>query len=879
LTHPVKVLFASGSDAVIAQTLEQLRNIFPELPLVVVSEFPPPEGEWIPYHIRRRWRDNYALAKSRLRGRSIRIAAVILEPRTPHWRLRLLGLTLAPWRLLAFNETGRHFRVRPDNLPVMLRHLLWRGRNLLRSQSRKGGWLHDTMRLIADPRERRLLLPYLRARAKTRFPRVSPALPPWPPREQSIETAPGISVVIPSRNGRDLLAACLPRLDAAGEIIVIDNGSSDGTAEYLATHHAGVVVEHSPEPLAFAEAVNRGLRRARFSHVCLLNNDMMVEPGFLDALRCPFDHVPDLFAATAQIFLPPGQRREETGKTVWAAHLAATDFPVRCTEPLEGEDLSYVLYGSGGCTVYDAAKLAALGGFDRVYETAYVEDLDLGVRAWQHGWPSVYCAQARVLHQHRATTSRYFTPAQLDEILERNFIRFLARVLPQPELWRENLRRLRSAGKQSALETAARISLNRALSRAARPRGSTPDRFLDLVSGDVSVFPGKPRSDKPVIVIASPYLPYPLSHGAAVRMYNLMNRAASDFDQVLVSFVEQPVPVPPELASICTEIVTVRRTGSHALPSSERPDTVEEFDSPAFHAALRQTVAKWHPPIAQLEFTQMAQYVQDCLPARTILVEHDITYDLYAQMLAREEDWENRRQYGRWLRFETAAWRSVDRVVTMSEKDRRVVPGAVAIPNGVDLDRFHPSDHPPEPRRLLFIGSFAHHPNVLAVEFFVREVFPLLPRTTLHVIAGQRHERFWDLRHAGVEVEGFVADVRPAYQRATLVIAPLVASAGTNIKILEAMAMGKAIVSTEAGIHGLELERGSDVMVADTPADMARTIARLLDFPEDRAALESHARRTASDRYGWDEITLQQKRLYESLISQQPTRGRSRSIS
>ena len=100
------------------------------------------------------------------------------------------------------------------------------------------------------------------------------------------------------------------------------------------------------------------------------------------------------------------------------------------------------------------------------------------------------------------------------------------------------------------------------------------------------------------------------------------------------------------------------------------------------------------------------------------------------------------------------------------------------IANGVDLERFRPGfklDEPrePEPRRLLFIGSFAHRPNVLAMEFFLREVFPRLERVTLHVIAGRRHESFWDLHHHDVEVEGFVADVRPAYQRATLVIAPL----------------------------------------------------------------------------------------------------------
>ena len=847
MTSPVKVLFASGSDAVIAQTLERFKGIFPDLPLVVVSEFPPPEGEWIRYHIRRDLSDNLALARSRLAGRKIRIAAVILEPRTPHWRLRMMGLRLAPLRTLAFNETGQHFRLRPDNLPSMLRNLLWRAKNLVRSQWKK---LRETPAF-------RLRALYWAARLRPGFTRRAAKPPaPWPTRD----LAPGISVVIPTRNGRDLLEKCLPRITDADEIIVVDNGSDDGTAAYLTERFPQAVVEVSERPLSFAVAATRGAERARFSHVCLLNNDMIVEPGFLRALRRSFDQVPDLFSSTAQIFFPEGQRREETGKTVWAPQLAATDFPVRCVEALEGEDASYVLYGSGGCTLYDTAKLAQLAGFDPLYKVAYVEDLDLGVRGWQRGWPSVYCAEAKVLHQHRATTSKYFTPQQLDVILERNFVRFLARFRGSPafeKARRDNLTRLLSAEKDDALRCAISV---------AAPSDAASDAFLSLVTGDVAVFPGKPAAGKPVVFVVSPYVPFPLSHGAAVRIYNLMRRASADFDQVLVCFVEDLAPIPQELKEICVEIVAVRRPGSHALRSTPRPDTVEEFDSPAFHAALKQTFDKWKPKIVQLEFTQMAIYAADCAPARTILVEHDITYDLYSQMLSHQEDWENRRQYERWRRFETEAWGKVDGVVTMSEKDRQVVPGSATIANGVDLDRFHSTGMACDPRRLLFIGSFAHRPNVLAMEFFLKEVFPQLRGVTLHVIAGQRHERFWDLRHEGVEVEGFVADVRPAYERATLVIAPLVASAGTNIKILEAMAMGKAVVSTEAGIHGLDLERGKDVVVADAPAALVQAIQELLDSPEKRRAMEAQARRTVELRYGWDAIAQEQARLYKSLL-------------
>jgi GT2 family glycosyltransferase/glycosyltransferase involved in cell wall biosynthesis len=898
LKEQIKVVFASGSEDLIPSLIERVSELEPELPLYVVSEFPVEQGRWVPYHIQRTFRENYARCRAAFRGKQIRFSAAICEPGQPFRRMRFIAFLLSPLGFIAYNENLDHYMLRPRCAGTIVRNFLWRARNFAVWQLRPRGPARLFLRRLAHPGEFcRPLLYCAAVLAGWVTSWVKALAPPRGSLPPSANLPIGITVVIPSRNGRDLLTRLLPGLlheldGGPHEVIVVDNGSGDGTDAFLKEKHPRVLIECSERPLSFARAVNRGIRRARYGFICLLNNDMVLEPGFFTALRGAFDRVPDLFCATAQILFPEGMRREETGKAVMSPvspARKAEDFPIRCELPIPGEDLSYVLYGSGGCSLYSTEKLLALGCVGEVYEPAYVEDLDLGYRAWLRGWPTVFVAGARVTHLHRATTSRYFSSEELDLALERNYLRFLARSVVSRRvfrrLWSEAMQRLNklaSRKEPSPPQMAALAAAWRAPMWARRPPREVHSEELALAlgSGDVAVFPGREPQGQPVVLVASPYPPFPLAHGGAVRIYNLMRRAAQHYDQVLVSFTEHLDTPPPELLEFCAEVVLVRRTGSHCMPSTFRPDVVEEFDSPAYRAALRQSVRKWRPTIAQLEFTQMAQYAADCTPAAVILVEHDITFDLHEQLLHLEEDWEVRRQLDKWRRFETAAWREAACVVVMSEKDQAAVTATCCevIPNGVDVERFSPCERDPEKARLLFIGSFAHLPNLLAVEFFLNEVWPLLQEhsPTLHIIAGSRHRYYLqhhrdrvnvNLEQPGIEVEDFVADVRPAYRRAAVVIAPLVASAGTNIKILEAMAMGKAIVSTPAGINGLDLSPGRDVLVRSQPREFAGAVSELFRNPETRKALEHHARETAVTRFGWDRIAEQQKKLYERLAS------------
>jgi glycosyltransferase involved in cell wall biosynthesis len=232
-----------------------------------------------------------------------------------------------------------------------------------------------------------------------------------------------------------------------------------------------------------------------------------------------------------------------------------------------------------------------------------------------------------------------------------------------------------------------------------------------------------------------------------------------------------------------------------------------------------------------------------------------------------------RDDYRRWLDFERIALQCSNQVWTMSGEERSVAldHGATrhrtkVIPNGVDLRRFTPAPMSAGAPVVLFVGSFRHLPNLLAFEALRSSIMPAVrrecPDAVLHVIAGPQHERAADLAgkadllkpHPGIVIEGFVEDVRPAYCSATVVAVPLPVSAGTNIKLLEAMACGRAIVSTSSGCRGLDLTSGVELVIAELGPVFSCALVNLLRDEDLRTRLALAARATAEQRFGWDSI-------------------------
>jgi ribosomal-protein-alanine acetyltransferase len=375
------------------------------------------------------------------------------------------------------------------------------------------------------------------------------------------------------------------------------------------------------------------------------------------------------------------------------------------------------------------------------------------------------------------------------------------------------------------------------------------------------------------VAVLSPYYPYPLSHGGAVRIFHLLREIAREFDVLLFAFTEgnEAVELGPVL-EFCSKVILVPKP-RYREPrwSTLLPPEVCEYRSDTMRALWRRLCREYEVAARQIEYTHLAGYGGE------ILVEHDVTFDLHRQILDREHSvaaWWN---WWRWRRFERSAIRNFARVIAMSEKDAELlrVENVRVVPNGVDLDRFQPAPEP-QGRRLLFVGSFRHFPNVVAYRFFTEQVWPLLrgryPDLMLTVVAGPEPDLYWraaadspePARDERIRLLGFVRDVRPLYAEANLVIVPTLVSAGTNLKVLEAMAMERAVVSTPSGCAGLGLRHGESVWVAATPEEFAEGIGLLLDDAGLRSGIARAARRIAEERFDWKRLgALQRATLTE----------------
>jgi len=269
------------------------------------------------------------------------------------------------------------------------------------------------------------------------------------------------------------------------------------------------------------------------------------------------------------------------------------------------------------------------------------------------------------------------------------------------------------------------------------------------------------------------------------------------------------------------------------------------------------------------------------LPA-LVVDSHNIDYDLARQYacagsslmrrLYAEANWRKLR------REELATYRNADGVYLCSAADEQHlladVPKArtAVVPNAADVEYYQPrsSDPPPDGRTVVFFGLLSYVPNVDGVNHFVKNIWPRIakahPEARCKIIGGRPPLSLLALGTPPIELTGFLPDPRPYLAAAAVVVVPLRMGGGTRLKIVEAMAMGKAIVSTTLGAEGIEAVSERDLFIADEPTAFADAVNRLLAEPSLATRIGQSARRLAVERYSWSEAARVLEGFYRRIL-------------
>ncbi|MBN1946766.1 MAG: glycosyltransferase [Bradymonadales bacterium] len=415
------------------------------------------------------------------------------------------------------------------------------------------------------------------------------------------------------------------------------------------------------------------------------------------------------------------------------------------------------------------------------------------------------------------------------------------------------------------------------------------------------------------ILFLTPYLPSPPTFGGQRRIHELATGLASSHEITLLSLVDASRDQSVSLDAArryCQRVVTIPVIRSGTSTVAKRLWQLRSlFDwhsfewhqhlDPGFLHKLQSLLQNGRFDIVHVGHGHMIPYILrthtssihgqrnarwgGARPPRFVLDEHNIEYDILRRTAQGDVGF-SRKVYSlvNWRKVrleECRAWRAVDGCTVTSRRDEQIlkrhVPEArtTIVPNGVDVEYFQPAEMGTQrPKTLLFFGAINYYPNFEGISCFLRDVFPRVkahhPEVDLQILGRCPPDLGQKLAGPDVSILGSVDDVRPYIERAAVVVVPLRIGGGTRLKILEAMAMGKAVVSTTIGAEGLEVTAGQDILIADDPEPFAREIGRLLVDSRLSEQLGDAGRRLVEERYTWQASVRALSGFYERLVTE-----------
>ena len=402
------------------------------------------------------------------------------------------------------------------------------------------------------------------------------------------------------------------------------------------------------------------------------------------------------------------------------------------------------------------------------------------------------------------------------------------------------------------------------------------------------------------ILFLSPTVPFPLTDGGRIRVFNLLKQIAQKCEVTLLALETLPTDaesiVHLERFGIQVHLV---RYGGELPPVSlgtilsaflkRVPITVARYNVPAYRQKFKELVATQTFDLVHYEMFHVAQFhTETDLPS--LLSQQNVDSAIWRRLCQETANplqkclyWTQQRAFERYERLMSPKF---DVVTCASEIDRQTFQRTSAggrfeiIPNGVDIEDYQPDfTTGGEPTRagldaqgahLIYIGSMDWYPNEDAVTFFADEVLPeihaKLPNVQFSAVGGNPSPRVQKLgENPQILVTGRVPEIKPYFARATVFVVPLRIGSGTRLKILEALAMGKAVVSTTVGAEGLGLVDGKEILIADEPKAFAESVLRLLTDASLCREIGENGRARVERDYDWRRIGEKLYQLYESL--------------
>ena len=307
---------------------------------------------------------------------------------------------------------------------------------------------------------------------------------------------------------------------------------------------------------------------------------------------------------------------------------------------------------------------------------------------------------------------------------------------------------------------------------------------------------------------------------------------------------------------------------------------IDRFSS-GYAERVQNLMKTWQPDIVQIEFHIMGQYLSALAgySAPRILVQHEPGEEATREIMSssfRKGRIISRLDLLAWKRFEPKITRQVQSVVVFTERDQEMVSKLgqetpiVTIPLGTEIPELSPSRIEAEPSNLLFVGNFKHLPNLDAADRLMNRIFPRVraqfPEARLFIVGDHLPADIVPTPNQGVTLTGYVPDVKPYLDQATLVVVPLRLGGGMRVKVLEALAAGKPVIASPRAVEGLDLVNGEQIMLAEDDNQFSNAIAELLDDSQKRALLATRARAWACENLSWANVACKYEALYHGLL-------------